>query len=288
MKLDCHIVRDLLAGYADGVLSGETAAQVKEHLDGCEPCSRELAAMTAPVDKAALTPPADRSENTANVAYLKKYRRTKTALIIVAAALGTLVLILSAFFGATMLAVGAFACSTEHDIAADPAQYEEYLGAEGKYRTTYFGTDEIFPDALPDSANVEAFRCEYYNPWDANILGYLVYTCDDEDFAAEYARLKSVDSSEDYRVYGIESFPYELCAVRTNEYYGVTYALADAENDRLIYFELQFCNLFTDIDYERYVDPQYLPAGFDASVGNANRTAYEIASCEEQQAMLSE
>ena len=41
MKLSCDVIRDLLPLYAAGACSGESAAQVEEHLAGCPAC-REL------------------------------------------------------------------------------------------------------------------------------------------------------------------------------------------------------------------------------------------------------
>ena len=38
MKNECSIVRDLLPLYAEGMLSEDSAAFVKEHLDTCEEC----------------------------------------------------------------------------------------------------------------------------------------------------------------------------------------------------------------------------------------------------------
>ncbi len=156
----------------------------------------------------------------------------------------------------------------------DIGQYETLLGKDGKYKHNYIGYNDIFPNKLPDSAEVEEFYYEYYNPWDANYLGYLVYQCEDEDYTEEYSRLKKLDRSENYNDYGEIVFPYELCAVYA-DHYGIIYGLADKENNRFIYMELEFCNYFTDIDYEEIVDEKYLPEGFNAKPGNATRKAFE-------------
>ena len=47
MKNECSIVRDLLPLYAEGMLSEDSAAFVKEHLDTCEEC-RALSAGEEP------------------------------------------------------------------------------------------------------------------------------------------------------------------------------------------------------------------------------------------------
>lgn len=47
MKMPCYLVRDLLPLYHDGVCGEETAADVREHLDGCENCRAALAELDA-------------------------------------------------------------------------------------------------------------------------------------------------------------------------------------------------------------------------------------------------
>ena len=148
----------------------------------------------------------------------------------------------------------------------DITKYEKYLGADGKYKENYGTYNDIFPDKIPEGVQVEDFCYYYYDPWDACYLGYLVYTCDKENFEEEYERLHSISSSENKYIYGATEFPYELCAVYAHDYFGYIYALADKENGRLIYVELQFANGFTDIDYKEYIDERYLPVGFDAEM----------------------
>lgn len=159
------------------------------------------------------------------------------------------------------------------EVVENLAQYEEILGQNGRYKKNYVEYNDIFPDQLPESADVETFYYEYYNPWDANYLGYLVYTCDEDDFRTEYDRLHKIKSSALPLIYGATGFPYELCAVYTDEYSGYIYALADVESKTLIYVSLEFCNYFTDIDYEEIIDNRYLPYGFDAKNGNATQSA---------------
>lgn len=275
MKLECHIVRDIMGNYIEGLVSPETSADVAEHLAECENCKKDYDAMSAPVEKETFTAADYKNDNISKVSYLKKYNKARKTLIVIAAVLGAVALALASLaLPAAMLACTLVATSN-CEVCEDISQYEEFLGTEGKYRENYFGTNEIFPEKIPKSAEVEDFYYEYLNPWDANLLGYLVYTCDDADYAAELARLKGIDSSENWHVYGIESFPYALCAVSADEYYGVIYALCDSSANRLIYFQLQFCNYFTDIDYMRHIDPQYLPAGFDAAAGNPVRQEFD-------------
>lgn len=150
----------------------------------------------------------------------------------------------------------------------DISQYEKYLGAEGKYKEHFNRYNDIFPDAIPENAEGKDFIYYYYNPWDACYMGYLVYSCDEDTYTTEYKRLKALSSSEDIYIYGATEFPYELCAVYADDYYGYIYALADKTNHQFIYVELQFCNGFSDIDYENYIPKEHLPKGFSAKPEN--------------------
>lgn len=81
--------------------------------------------------------------------------------------------------------------SDTREKVTDITKYEKYLGEHGKYKENYGTYNDIFPDRIPDSAQVEDF-CYYYDPWDACYLGYLVYSCDKESFEAECERLHSI------------------------------------------------------------------------------------------------
>ena len=109
---------------------------------------------------------------------------------------------------------------------------------------------------------MEDFCYYYYNPENPCYLGYLVYACENEEYQKEYDRLKNIDSSEEYYIYGTTEFPYELCAVYADEDYGYVYAMTDPEEYKFIYVELQFCNYFADMEYGKLIDEKYLPVGF--------------------------
>ena len=40
---------------------------------------------------------------------------------------------------------------------------------------------------------------------------------------------------------------------------------------RVVYIEMIFCNYFMDLDYDKYIDKDYLPLGFDATANNSYR-----------------
>lgn len=153
------------------------------------------------------------------------------------------------------------------DRTEDIGKYQEYIGKDGKYKENFDLYNDIFPDSIDEKlCEIEDFCYYYYNPWDPCYLGYLVYICDEEFFEKEYQRLKELGSAEEPYPYGIKNFPYELCAVYTNRDYGFIYALADRKQKKFAYVELQFCNGFTDIKYEKIIDAQYLPEGMDIKI----------------------
>ena len=82
------------------------------------------------------------------------------------------------------------------DVTTDIGKYEEYLGEDGDYKENFGRYNDIFPNAIPASAEIEEFCYYYYNLWDPCYLGYLVYTCGEEEYQKEYERLKNIDSSK--------------------------------------------------------------------------------------------
>lgn len=135
-----------------------------------------------------------------------------------------------------------------------------------QYIWTKWGMDEtIWPAEITDSMNVVDFKMVYYNPWDAQYLGYLVVDYNEEDYAKEVERLTRYDSTEYIGYYDVkEETTYELLAVEADSYNGFVYALTDG-NGRIIYSEQIFCNYFMDLDYNQYIPQEYLLDGFNAT-----------------------
>lgn len=150
----------------------------------------------------------------------------------------------------------------ERDKTTNITNYSKYFGENGKHR------NDIFPNVIPSSAKVEDFYYYYFNPFDPNYVSYLVYSCNDEDFNKETERLSTLTSSKDCLIYGATGFNYPACAVYADKYKGYIYALADKENNKLIYVEIDFCNYFSDIKYEDIINKEHLPIDFNAKDGN--------------------
>ena len=113
------------------------------------------------------------------------------------------------------------------------------------------------------------FQFVYYNPWDAQTLGYLVVKYDQKTYEEEIERLKKYDLKEFYGYYGVEGFhkEYDLLAIDADHYHGFIYAL-DGGNQEIIYVQIVFCDYFMDLDYHDYIREEYLPLGFDATLDN--------------------
>ncbi|MCC8073880.1 MAG: MerR family transcriptional regulator [Clostridiales bacterium] len=159
-----------------------------------------------------------------------------------------------------------FICATWGglDIVTNVSEYDSVFGYGGLYYSA-FENNNIFPKEIPESAEVEKFSFIRYNPYfDDNYLCELVYSCSEDEYKAEYERLKAINSTNDYNIYGITGFDYELCAILASEYNGVVYALTDRESQTFIYIAIEFYNFYTDIDYDIVVESDYLPQGFDA------------------------
>lgn len=165
----------------------------------------------------------------------------------------------------------------EKDKTTNISDYSKYLGQDGKHN------NDIFPYNIPNSARIEDFCYYYYNPFDSNYVSYLVYSCNDKDYIKETERLSKIKSSEDYLIYSTTGFNYPVCAVYANKYShngrdihdGYIYALADKENNKLIYVEIKFCNHFSDINYEDIIDKKYLPINFNAKSKNPTKLEFE-------------
>ena len=167
------------------------------------------------------------------------------------------------------------ACGAKIETYDDVSHYRDYMSFDAQNDDSKWykwGMDEtIWPQTIDDPAAVSDFKMIYYNPWDAQYLGYLVVDYADADYAAEVARLRAYPSTDYVGYYGVQGeADYELLAVYADEYYGFVYALTDGEN-RIVYAEQIFCNYFMDLDYEKYIPQEYLLDGFDALPDNPYR-----------------
>ena len=173
-----------------------------------------------------------------------------------------------------MTAVPAAGCSAsvKPEVYEDTEGYEERLTAAGNKKWHKWGMDDsIWPAHITEDMQVEGYREVYYDPFDAQYLGYLEVVYTPEAYEEEMARLREIPSDDPAGIYSVtEEQTYEPAAVRADPYYGFVYALTDGES-RIIYCEQIFCNYFMDLDYTEYIPKEFLLDGFDASEDNLYR-----------------
>lgn len=161
------------------------------------------------------------------------------------------------------------------EVYDDVSSYESYLAGsdkDGKNKWSKWDMDEtIWPRKITDSMTVLDYKMVYFNPWDAQYLGYLAVEYTPEAYAAEVERLKAYPSTDYVGIYSVtEEKNHELLAINADPYQGFVYALARGEN-RIVYAEQIFCNYMMDLDYKQYIPEDYLLDGFDATQDNPYR-----------------
>lgn len=178
-----------------------------------------------------------------------------------------------------LILVGSTVFARVHE-TTDPADYMNVTWADqsdSDMNNKWNIDSYIFPKKLTADMNVQQFKKVHYDPWDPNDLALLVVEYDDRAFQNEVKRLENYGSSTYLGAYGITGFrDWKLLAIDASDSNGVEYAITRNKGE-VVYFQLRFCNYFSDIDYKQYVPAQYLPDGFDASEGNPVRAAFDAA-----------
>ena len=196
----------------------------------------------------------------------ERSKKLKTILIIAAVILAAFVIMYVIPFALLWYSI----VSAKVEVYDDIANYREYMTFdESVAKWTKWGMDEsIWPEKITEDMNVADFRMVYYNPWDAQYLGYLVIDYPTKEYDAEIKRLKGYPSTDYIGYYSVKKEKtYELLAINADKYQGFVYALTDRKG-RIIYAEEIFCNYMMDLDYEKYIPKEYLLDGFDATETN--------------------
>ncbi len=157
------------------------------------------------------------------------------------------------------------------EVYTDISNYESRL-QKPKTKWHKWNMDEsIWPNKITSNMNVLDYKMVYYDPFDAQYLGYLVVEYNDEEYQKERARLIEYESNKYIGYYSVkEEETYTLLAINADDYHGFIYALTDGKNT-IIYAEQIFCNYFMDIDYKEYMREDYFLDGFDATKDNPYR-----------------
>lgn len=193
-------------------------------------------------------------------------KKLKIVLIIAAIVLAAVAILYIVPFGLLFYSV----VSAKEEVYDDISNYSECMTFDkSAAKWTKWGMDEtIWPKMITDDMKVADFKMVYYNPWDAQYLGYLVVDYPAKAYDSEVKRLKEYPSTDYIGYYSVkEEKTYDLLAVNADEYQGFVYALTDGRG-RIIYAEQIFCNYMMDLDYEKYIPKEYLLDGFDATETN--------------------
>lgn len=273
MKYSCDVVRDLMPLYHDEVVSADSTKVVEEHMEECEACQQYYKEFCeADGIERFVYDKENEIEKSKQIKAVKKKMKVKEVIALVA---GIIIsgIIMQFFMGGAAFGLFAFIFSqAEVEVNTDITKYNQYIGvnAQEEYKNKWGMDETIFPEKITKDMSVEDYKMVYYNPWDAQYLSYLVVDYDDKAYKEETERLKEYQSTEYLGYYGVNGFDkeYTLLAMYADSYQGFVYALTD-KKDTIIYVEIIFCNYFMDIDYEKYIDSEYLPLGFDATIDNA-------------------
>lgn len=277
MRMECDIIRDLLPLYAEKMVSAKSSAAVEEHLGECSDCRRIYESMVMPAPQVQFqTRP---QESFRRYIRRKKWSYGLKVALLTLAGVAAVLLLRFALAGGLIGLLALNGELAEVEVDTDISHYERYMGetAEKKYQGKLGVDDSIFPEEITADMCVTDYKMVYYNPWDPQYLSYLVVEYKDADYVAELARLESCAQDVYAGFYGIQGFEqdYEVLAAEIDDhnYRGLVYALG-AEDNRIIYVEILFCNYFMDLEYEEYIDSAYLPIGFNAASGNPYREEY--------------
>ena len=274
MKYPCNLIKDLLPLYHDQVSSQESSEAVEEHLKECSECKQYYEKMCGSDAIEPLAYDQEMSMKTAESYKQVKKKNRRRVVIVVLIAVVLLLVCMIAVMGFAMASMGLLSVAAPiqvHDNIAEYTRYRKGEAADKDFRSKWGMDESIWPEQITDDMKVVDYILVYYNPWDAQYLGYLEVDYDSASYAAEVERLKEYESTDYIGYYGVTGFEnYELLAIYADAYYGFVYALTDGR-DTIIYVEAIFCNYFMDLDYSEYVPTEYLPEGFDATKDNAYR-----------------
>ena len=203
MKYPCNLIKDILPIYHDCVCSQESKTAVEEHLTECRDCSEYYRQMCESDMVEQLS-----YDNEMELKKAESYRAVQKNLkkkyylraikIMVLSSVASIILALAMLWlvrkGHEMIFV---------KVNTDISQYDEYMADENTnagsgepFKYKWDMDETIFPDKITDTMNVTDYKMVYYNPFDAQYLGYLVVDYNEADYKNEVARLKAYQSTE--------------------------------------------------------------------------------------------
>lgn len=125
----------------------------------------------------------------------------------------------------------------------DVENYTNYIGVncEDEYSGKWGMDESIFPEKITDSMKVDEFSFTYYNPWDAQYVGYLTVTYSQEECETELERLYQKDHDQYKGLFNVSGEPenYSILAIDSDRDFGLVYAIKpDSEGTSITYVEV--------------------------------------------------
>lgn len=159
-------------------------------------------------------------------------------------------------------------------VYTDISNYNSYMSFscnEGEFSDKWGMNEEIWPEKITSDMDVTDFKMVYYNPWNAQYLGYLAVDYSASEYSKEVERLRDIQSTPYIGYFCVEEEKtMELLAINADPTWGLVYALTDGHG-KIIYAEQIFAAYYMDLDYENYIPTEYLLDGFNAAKDNGYR-----------------
>lgn len=151
----------------------------------------------------------------------------------------------------------------------DVENYTSYIGKDAveEYSSKWGMDESIFPERISEAMDVGNFSFTYYNPWDAEYVGYLTVRYSEEDYNNELERL-SEKSHDGYKnLFNVTGEPkeYSIVAIEANSNYGFVYAIKpDSEDNEITYVEVIFPGKL-EMNLNNYLPKEYQLNDMDVS-----------------------
>ncbi|MBR5636596.1 MAG: hypothetical protein IKW81_06675, partial [Pseudobutyrivibrio sp.] len=143
----------------------------------------------------------------------------------------------------------------------DIENYSNYIGenAVDEYSSKWGMDESIFPDKINDSMQVNDFSFTYYNPWDAEYVGYLTVTYSHDEYVTELERLSGKRHDKYEGLHNVSGEPngYSVLAMESNNDFGFIYAITpDSDSTSITYVEVVFPGKL-EMRLDKYLPKQY-------------------------------
>jgi len=154
----------------------------------------------------------------------------------------------------------------------DVENYTNYIGvnSEEEYSNKWNMDESIFPEQITDSMKVDEFSFTYYNPWDAQYVGYLTVTYSQEEYETELERLYQKEHDQYKGLFNVSGEPenYSILAIDSDRDFGLVYAIKpDSEGTYITYVEVIVPGKL-EMWLDKYLPEKYQLKDMDMSKAN--------------------